>query len=320
MNRTEKEEKTVKEDSNQKTAFISIVGRPNVGKSSILNALLGSKIAIVSHKPQTTRTRIMGILTQAETQLVFIDTPGLLKPRNRLGEYMVKSVLQSVSGVDACLLVEEAGTKVSPSALELIERFRQQHIPAILALNKIDLLQDKSVLMAQIAELSKLYSFQAVVPISAKTHSGMDILTEELKKLAQPGTHLFDDDALTDQPERVIASEIVREKMLRLLSSEVPHGVAVSVERMSERKGRSGEDITDITAMIYCERESHKAIIIGKGGAMLKKIGTYAREDMEKFFGCKIDLKLWVKVKENWRNQEAALRSFGYDSSDFDES
>lgn len=307
---------TVSEESTQKTAFISIVGRPNVGKSSILNAMLGSKVAIVSHKPQTTRTRIMGILTKEETQLVFIDTPGLLKPHNRLGEYMVKSVLESVSGVDACLLVEEAGKKISNSSLELIEKFKQLGLPAVLAINKIDLLPDKSVLMTQITEFTKLFNFEAVVPVSAVNNSGIGSLTDELEKLAQPGGHFFDDDALTDQPERVLASEIIREKLLRLLSSEVPHGVAVSVEKMTERDDKS--NITDILATIYCEKESHKGIIIGKNGAMLKKVGTYAREDMEKFFGCKINLKVWVKVKEDWRNREAALRAFGYDSSNFD--
>ncbi|HEX3016704.1 MAG TPA: GTPase Era [Caproicibacter sp.] len=307
---------TVSEESTQKTAFISIVGRPNVGKSSILNAMLGSKVAIVSHKPQTTRTRIMGILTKEETQLVFIDTPGLLKPHNRLGEYMVKSVLESVSGVDACLLVEEAGKKISNSSLELIEKFKQLGLPAVLAINKIDLLPDKSVLMTQITEFTKLFNFEAVVPVSAVNNSGIGSLTDELERLAQPGGHFFDDDALTDQPERVLASEIIREKLLRLLSSEVPHGVAVSVEKMTERDDKS--NITDILATIYCEKESHKGIIIGKNGAMLKKVGTYAREDMEKFFGCKINLKVWVKVKEDWRNREAALRAFGYDSSNFD--
>lgn len=306
----------MKREASNKTAFIAIVGRPNVGKSSILNDMIGSKVAIVSHKPQTTRTRIMGILTRGETQLVFIDTPGLLKPRNRLGEYMVKSVLESVSGVDACLLVEEAGAKTSPSSRDLIDRFRQQNIPAVLALNKIDLLPDKSVLMAQIAELSGLYPFRAVVPVSAMNGSGISDLTDELGKLAQPGDHFFDDDALTDQPERVIASEIIREKLLRLLNSEVPHGIAVSVDHMTERTDGSG--MTDIAATIYCEKDSHKGIIIGKNGDMLKRVGTYARGDMEKFFGCRVNLKLWVRVKENWRNQAAALRAFGYDSSDFD--
>ncbi len=299
---------------NQKTAFISIVGRPNAGKSSILNAVLGSKVAIVSHKPQTTRTCIRGIMTEGPVQLVFIDTPGLLKPRSRLGKYMVRSVVEAISGVDACLLVEEAGEKISPSSRELIEKFKKQKIPALLALNKVDLLTDKSVLLKQIAEFSKLYDFKAVVPVSALDGSGIHSLKEELCKMAQPGIHFFDDDAITDQPERVIASEIIREKMLRLLSSEVPHGVAVNVEKMSERAG----GLTDISAIIYCEKESHKGIIIGRNGAMLKRIGTYAREDMENFFGCKINLKLWVKVRENWRNKADALRAFGYDSSDFD--
>lgn len=303
------------EASGRKTAFISIVGRPNVGKSSLLNALLGAKVAIVSSKPQTTRTRITGVLTKGETQLVFIDTPGLLKPRNRLGEYMVRSVVESVSGVDVCLLVEEAGKKLSPSSLDLIAKFRQQKMPAVLVLNKIDLLPDKSVLMAQIAELSQLYPFEAVVPVSAVKNNGVGDLEAELEKLAQPGEHFFDDDALTDQPERVLAGEIVREKLLRLLSSEVPHGIAVGVDRMSAREDGG---ITDISATIYCEKESHKAIIIGKNGSMLKKVGTYAREDMERFFGCKINLKLWVRVKEGWRNREASLRAFGYDSSEFD--
>ena len=303
------------EASGRKTAFISIVGRPNVGKSSLLNALLGAKVAIVSSKPQTTRTRITGVLTKGETQLVFIDTPGLLKPRNRLGEYMVRSVVESVSGVDVCLLVEEAGKKLSPSSLDLIAKFRQQKMPAVLVLNKIDLLPDKSVLMAQIAELSQLYPFEAVVPASAVKNNGVGDLEAELEKLAQPGEHFFDDDALTDQPERVLAGEIVREKLLRLLSSEVPHGIAVGVDRMSAREDGG---ITDISATIYCEKESHKAIIIGKNGSMLKKVGTYAREDMERFFGCKINLKLWVRVKEGWRNREASLRAFGYDSSEFD--
>lgn len=306
----------MQDQETKKSAFIAIVGRPNVGKSSLLNKMLGQKVAIVSQKPQTTRTRIMGVLTEGETQLVFIDTPGLLQPRNRLGEYMVRSVLESVSGVDACLLVVEAGKKISRSALELIDRFRTQNIPAVLAINKIDLLQDKAVLMEQISSISKLYDFEAVVPVSAKTGSGVEDLKRELAALAEPGEHFFDDDTLTDQPERVIASEIVREKLLRLLSAEVPHGVGVVVERMSERPDHGG--ITDIAATIYCERESHKAIIIGKNGEMLKRVGTYAREDMERFFGCKINLKLWVKVKENWRNRQSALRMMGYDTTGFD--
>ncbi|MFU0832986.1 MAG: GTPase Era [Oscillospiraceae bacterium] len=304
------------DQENKKSAFIAIVGRPNVGKSSLLNQMLGQKIAIVSQKPQTTRTRIMGVLTEKETQLVFIDTPGLLQPRNRLGEFMVRSVVESVTGVDACLLVVEAGKKTSRSALELIDRFRSLNMRAVLAINKIDLLQDKSVLIEQISSVSRLYDFEAVVPVSAKTGSGVSDLKKELSALAEPGVHFFDDDTLTDQPERVIAAEIVREKLLRLLSAEVPHGIGVVVERMTERPNRGG--ITDITATIYCEKESHKAIIIGKNGDMLKRVGTYAREDMEQFFGCKINLQLWVKVKENWRNRLSALRMMGYDTSGFD--
>ncbi|NLG92127.1 MAG: GTPase Era [Clostridiales bacterium] len=303
------------EQTGQKSAFIAIVGRPNVGKSSLLNAMLGQKVAIVSNKPQTTRTRIMGVLTQGEYQLVFIDTPGLLNPRNRLGEYMARSVSESVAGVDACLLVVEAGRKTSPADLTLIEKFKALQMPAVLAINKIDLLAQKTELMSQISELSALYEFEAVVPVSAIDGNGIKDLTAELEKLAMPGSHFFEEDTLTDQPERVLAGEIIREKILRLCSKEVPHGVAVVVERMHERSDKSG--ITDIDATIYCEKDSHKGIIIGHGGAMLKKVGTLARSDMERFFDCKINLKLWVKVKEDWRNRAEVLRSFGFDSNDF---
>lgn len=297
---------------NEKSAFIAIVGRPNVGKSSILNRLIGTKLAIVSSKPQTTRTRIMGVWTGGETQLVFIDTPGLIKPKNSLGDYMVKSVTQSVAGVDACLLVAEAGTKISKADEELVARFKSLGLPAVLAINKIDLHEDKSILMEQIMELSKLYDFDAVVPVSAKDGNGMDILKEELKKLAQPGGHFFSEDTLTDQPERVIAAEIVREKILRFTDKEIPHGVAVVTESMKERG-----NLTEIDATIYCERDTHKGIIIGKGGVMLKKIGSKAREDMERFFDCKINLRLWVKVKEDWRQRPQVLASLGFDKKDF---
>ena len=297
-----------------KAAFIAIVGRPNVGKSSLLNRMLGQKVAIVSSKPQTTRTRIMGVLTRGETQLVFLDTPGLHKPRSRLGDYMVKSVTESVAGVDAGLLVVEAGEKISPADRDLMERFKKSKMPAVLAINKIDMLEDKSPLMEQIAQLSSLFPFEAVVPVSAQDGSGVEELICELEKLCQPGGHFFEEDTLTDQPERVLAAEIVREKLLRLLDREIPHGAAVAVERMRERPDGSA---TDIDAVIFCEKESHKGIIIGKGGSMLKKVGTYARQDMEQFFGCKINLKLWVKVKEDWRNREAVLHSLGYDKTDF---
>ncbi len=302
--------------SQERTAFIAIVGRPNVGKSSLLNRMLGQKVAIVSSKPQTTRTRIMGVLTEGQVQLVFIDTPGLHRPRTKLGNYMVKSVTQSVSGVDACMLVVEAGSEPSPADLDLIAKFKELSMPAVLAINKIDLLEDKSPLMAQIVKFSQLYPFEAVVPVSAQTGDGMEDLVGELQKLSQPGAHFFDEDTLTDQPERVIAGEIVREKLLRLLDKEIPHGLAVVVERMRERDDGSG--ITDISATIYCERDTHKGIVIGKGGSMLKKVGAYAREDMERFFDCKINLQLWVKVKEDWRNRESVLRTLGYDRNDFE--
>ena len=298
---------------NQKSAFIAIVGRPNVGKSSLLNRLLGTKLAIVSRTPQTTRTRIMGVLTEGEHQLVFIDTPGLVKSRNALDDYMVRSVTESVAGVDACMLVVEAGTKISKADEELIKRFKSLDLPAILAINKIDLLEDKSVLMAQITELMGKFDFEAVVPVSARDGNGMDALKDELKKLTMEGGHMFSSDTLTDQPERVIASEIVREKVLRLLDKEIPHGVAVVTERMKERG-----DITDIDATIYTEKDNHKGIIIGKGGAMLKKIGSQARVDMERFFGCRVNLQLWVKVKEDWRLRPNVLHTLGFDKSDFD--
>lgn len=302
---------------NNKTEFIAIVGKPNVGKSSLLNRILGQKVSIVSKKPQTTRTRIMGVYTQDEVQLVFIDTPGLHKPRTNLGEYMVKSVKDSISGVDTCLLVVNAGEKVLPSDLEFIDKFKCSNIPAVLAINKIDLVTDKTFIIEQIKEYSKIFSFEAVVPLSAKTGDGISELLDELKKLAVPSEHFFDKDALTDQPERIVAAEIIREKILRLTDKEIPHGTAVVVERMKDRKNKS--EITDIDAVIYCEKNSHKGIIIGKNGSMLKKIGTYARKDMESFFSCKINLNIWVKVKEDWRNRESILRSLGYDNKNFSE-
>ena len=293
-----------------RTAFIAIVGCPNVGKSSILNALLGQKVAIVSDKPQTTRTRIMGVLTQDETQLVFTDTPGFHRPHNKLGEKMVKAVSDGISGVDACMLVVEPTGALRPAEQELIEKFRAQKMPVVLVINKIDQIAVKTDLMARILELSKVYDFEAVVPVSALKKDGLSELVDELNKLSFPSAHFFPDDTLTDQPERVIAGEIIREKMLRLLSHEIPHGVAVSVEKMRERPG---QDMIDVEATIYCEKDSHKGIIIGKGGAMLKKISTYARQDMERFFDCKVNLQCWVKVKEGWRNREGLIHNFGLD-------
>lgn len=273
------------QNDNDRTAFIAIVGRPNVGKSSLLNQMLGQKIAIVSSKPQTTRTRIMGVLTENEVQLVFIDTPGMHKPRTELGSYMVRSVNESVSGVDACLLVAEAGYDPSQTELTLIEKFKKLGLPAVLALNKIDLLKNKEEMMERILHYSKEFDFEAIVPVCAQDGRGVDELKRELAKLSQPGGHMFDDDTLTDQPERVLAGEIIREKLLRLLDKEIPHGTAVVVEKMKTRPDNSG--IVDLDATIYCERDSHKGIIIGKGGAMLKKVGSFARQDMERFFDCK---------------------------------
>lgn len=300
----------------QKSAFIAIVGRPNVGKSSILNAMIGQKVAIVSNKPQTTRTRIMGVLTEGDDQLVFIDTPGMHKPKTSLGKYMVRSVNESVSGVDACLLVTEADREITQTELMLIEKFKSLDLPAILAINKIDTLKNKEVLMAQILKYSKLFDFTAIVPVSARDGDGIGELKETLKGFAMEGGHFFEDDALTDQSERNLAAEMIREKILRLTDREIPHGTAVVVEKMRTRE--DGSNIMDVDATIYCEKESHKGIIIGKGGSMLKKISSQARQDMENFFDCKVNLQTWVKVKEDWRNREGLLKSFGFDKSDFD--
>ena len=295
-----------------KTAFVAIVGKANVGKSSILNKLIGSKIAIVSSKPQTTRTRIMGVLTTDDNvQLVFTDTPGFHKPKTVLGEKMVQAVSDSISGVDCCLFVVDASdAKLNSAETELIEKFKKEKMTVILAVNKIDMIPEKTDLLKIIADISALYDFAAVVPVSAQTGDGLDALLDELKAQSSESVHFFPDDTLTDQPERVLAAEIIREKMLRLLDKEIPHGTAVAIEKMRER---DGADIMDVEATIYCERESHKGIIIGKGGNMLKKISTYARQDMEKFFDIKINLKCWVKVKEDWRNREGLIHNFGLD-------
>lgn len=299
-------------NNTSKTAFIAIVGKANVGKSSILNRLIGSKIAIVSSKPQTTRTRIMGVLTTEDNvQLVFTDTPGFHKPKNKLGEKMVQAVSDSISGVDSCLFVVDANDeKLNTAELELIKKFKTEKMTVVLAINKIDMIKDKTELMKKLAELSALYDFKAIVPVSAQSGDGLDALLDELKALSVESIHFFPDDTLTDQPERVLVAEIIREKMLRLLDKEIPHGTAVAIERMRERDDGS---IMDVEATIYCERESHKGIIIGKGGQMLKKISTYARQDIESFFDIKVNLQCWVKVKEDWRNREGIIHNFGLD-------
>lgn len=298
-------------DNISRTAFVAIVGCPNVGKSSLLNNMLGQKIAIVSNKPQTTRTKIMGVLTNGSTQLVFTDTPGYHRPKNKLGEKMVQAVGDSIGGVDACLFVVEAGEEgIRPAELDLIEKFKKMKKPIILAINKIDMLKDKEVLLKRITEFMKHYDFHAVVPVSAVKNNGIEALMGELCDLSTQSPHFFPDDTLTDQPERVLAAEIVREKTLRLLDKEVPHGIAVAIEKMRERED---QDILDIEVIIYCEKESHKGIVIGKKGAMLKKISTFARQDLEAFFQIKVNLQTWVKVKEDWRNREGLIHNFGLD-------
>lgn len=293
-----------------KTAFIAIVGKPNVGKSSLLNRMLGQKIAIVSSKPQTTRTKIMGVLTEGETQLVFTDTPGYHRPHNKLGEKMNAAVGDTVGGVDACLFLTEPKGELNEQELQLLQMFKKQNMPVVLAVNKTDMIKDKKELLDRIVYLTSFYDFQAVVPVSAQCGDHVDELKAELEKLAFESPHFFPDDTLTDQPERVLAAEIIREKILRLMDKEIPHGIAVAVEKMSERQDGN---ILDMEATIYCERESHKGMVIGKNGAMLKKISTYARQDMESFFQIKVNLKCWVKVKLDWRNREGLIHNFGLD-------
>ncbi len=303
-----------KTESPQRSAFIAIVGRPNVGKSSLLNALLGEKVAIVSPRPQTTRTRITGVLTEGDTQLVFIDTPGLHRARNSLGEYMVRQVGSSVSDVDLAVLVTDASEpwdRLTKAELELIGQFKKLELPAVAVLNKIDLVREKEKLIPMMAVLNEAYPFRQIVPLSAKDGDGVALLKGLLDDAAMPGPHFFADDTLTDQPERVIAAEMLREKALCFLSEEIPHGIAVTIESMKERE-TAGGPITDIEATLYCERKSHKGIIIGKGGAMLKRIATAAREELEAFLNCRVNLQCWVKVKEDWRNEERMLRNFGF--------
>lgn len=294
-----------------KTVFITIAGRTNAGKSSLLNALVGEKIASVSHKTQTTRTKITGIVNIDETQLVFIDTPGLHKPKNKLSDHMLKAVKDSVTDIDAIIFMADCTRKIGVQEKNMLESLRKSGTPVILVLNKIDLLEDKSELIKIISGFSSLYDFKAVIPVSVTENDGIDIIVEEVKKLAVESPHYFPDDMITDQPEKIIAAEIIREKMLNLLDDEVPHGIAVAVETMRERDNAAGETILDISAVIFCERDSHKGIIIGKKGSMLKKIATQSRLELESFFQIKVNLQCWVKVKEDWRNQEAVIRSLG---------
>ncbi len=294
-----------------KTVMTALVGRPNAGKSSLVNALLHQKVAIVSDKPQTTRTRMMGVLTEGAVQYIFIDTPGFHRPRTALGRQMMRAVDGSMEGVDVCLLVADCTRPISPVEEALAAEFARRGLPAVLALNKIDLLKDKSALMPLIARYSELYSFAAVLPLSARTGDGVAALPGELAPFGRPGPHLFDEDALTDQSEQTLVAELVREKLLRLLSREVPHGVAVVTERFSYRED---PPLLTATVTIYCEKPSHKGMIIGKDGGMLKQVGSAARVELERLFDCPVNLQCWVKVRENWRNREGLLHTFGLDS------
>lgn len=291
-----------------KNAFITIVGRPNVGKSSLLNKLIGEKIAAVSSKPQTTRTKITGVITKDDTQFIFFDTPGMHKAKNKLSEHMVKVIDESVSDIDIAMLVVDCTKDISESEMNLINGFKTSKALAILILNKTDLLENKESILKKINDYSELYDFSAVIPVSVLNGDGLDIIMDELHKNAVEGPHYFPDDMLTDQPEKVIASEIIREKLLNLLNDEIPHGIAVVIEKMKEREDK---DILDIEAVIYCEKQSHKGIVIGKNGAMLKQVGQLAREELESFFAIKINLQCWVKVKEGWRNREGIIKNFG---------
>lgn len=300
-----------------KIEFVAIVGRANVGKSSLLNVLVGEKLAVISAKPQTTRTRITGIVTEGETQYVFMDTPGMQKAKNKLGECMNKTARESASGVELILMVVDASKSINDIDKGIIAGFKKKD-NVILIINKIDLISEKERLALKIAEFSELYDFKAIISISVAENDGIDIVKNEIKKYAIEGPHYFADDSLTDQPERVLAAEMIRGKILNLMHDEVPHGIAVTVEEMKERVDRSGEDILDISAVIYCERDSHKGMVIGKNGAMLKKIGRLAREDLESFFEIKVNLQCWVKVREDWRNKEAAIRNFGLSNNSSD--
>ena len=293
-----------------RTAFIAIVGRPNVGKSTLMNCILGEKVAVVSKKPQTTRTRITGILSKGEDQYVFLDTPGVHKSRTKLGTYMNKTVNAGIGSADAVILIAEAGRVPGDIELALMEKIKKSELPAMLVLNKIDLIR-REELAESIKAYADVMDFEAVVPTSAMGGKNVDAVLEEAEKFLVEGPWMFDGDMITDQPERQIAAEIIREKLLRTLSEEIPHGTAVMIEAFEDE-----DELVRVRAEVFCEKESHKGIIIGKGGATLKKIGTHAREDMERFFQKKVFLDLWVKVKEGWRDKDSDLRNFGFDKKD----
>ena len=290
----------------KKTAFIAIIGRPNVGKSTLLNAILGEKVAIVSKKPQTTRNRITGIHTVGENQYIFLDTPGIHKPRTKLGDYMVKQTSNTLAGVDTAILVVEARESVGDIEAKMIQRFKSEGIRAILVVNKTDTVRPENIAKT-IAAYAEAYDFEAVIPMVAKNGKGVDILLSECEKFLRESEWFFPDDIVTDQPERQLAAEIIREKLLRMLDEEIPHGTAVTIEEWREEG-----NLISIRAEIYCEKASHKGIIIGKGGALIKKIGSYARQDIEKMLNSRVYLDLYVRVKEHWRDSNFNISDFGF--------
>lgn len=291
-----------------KSGFISIIGRPNAGKSTLINALVGEKIAIISDKPQTTRTNALGILNDDNMQIIFTDTPGIHMPKNKLGEYMVKSAGEAMRDVDAVILVVLPIASIGRTEEKILAEMKKTDIPVVLVINKIDTVANKEDILEIISAYTKEYDFAAVLPISAKKHNGTDILKEELYKFLQPGPKFYPDDYITDQPERQIVAEIIREKLLHTLNKEVPHGIAIEIYKMKEK-----ENIVEISANIHCEKASHKGIIIGKNGEMLKSVGRRAREDAEKMLGKKVFLELWVKVNTDWRNKNSKIKDFGYE-------
>ena len=294
----------------KKTGFIAIVGRPNVGKSTLLNGIIGEKVAIVSKKPQTTRNRITGICTIGDNQFVFLDTPGIHKPRTRLGDFMVKTANETLGSVDGAILVVEAREAVGDIEAQLLDRLRKDEIPTVLVINKTDTVRPENIIKT-IAAYAEAFEFAAVVPLCAKNGKGIDVLLSECEKFLYEGDWLFDADMITDQPERQIAAEIIREKLLRTLDEEIPHGTAVAIEEWKEKRG-----IVSIRAEIYCEKDSHKGMIIGKHAETIKKIGTYAREDIEQMLDAKVFLDLYVRVKENWRDSDFNISNFGYRNDD----
>ncbi|MDD7295277.1 MAG: GTPase Era [Ruminococcus sp.] len=295
-----------------KSVFVTISGRTNVGKSSLLNAIVGERIASVSDKPQTTRTRITGIKTVDETQMVFMDTPGLHKPKNKLSNYMLQAAKEAVNDMDVVLFVADCTRQPTEQELAFLQPLRQSKTTVMLVLNKIDLLEDKTVLMQRIAAWNAAFPFAEIIPISVTEQDGVSLVEEAVCRCAVPSPHYFPDDKITDQPEQVLIAEMIREQVLRLLRDEVPHGVAVAVERLAEREDK---DLLDIDAVIYCERDSHKGILIGKKGAMLKQIASRARAQLEQFFQIQVNLQCWVKVKEDWRNRDGLIRNFGLSDS-----